>query len=308
MLNRIILLLLLVSSCGRHSVSHTEATPTLPVLQMKADLYLSLVSNHQDASGFIMTNTCDATFFSGLLSAAAPSLHINIYAAQDNTGAWFRRPEHDCGPAFNNSRSTISRDMMLGVMWSLWRNHDLAAAEDLLSQLKQNNFILAGEGSAGELTFLPSYINTLSQIIYRLGGPRHEIELALPAIISEGDLGFEAHLTVWHILLRGELLSSIPEHNFNILQDYVKQNPENPLFQAAYHKYLDGNYSSVLQLLMNNSEWPADKLPTTSNHCDSFPIQREYSEKDWGSCLPETEHTGAELPIIYYLILQGPEV
>lgn len=302
----LLLLLLLLSDCGRHKTSSHEAF-TAADLQSKSELYLKLVSSHQDEHGFIMTDTCDSTFFSGLLAAAAPQLKIDISAAQNEQGSWFRRPTHDCGPSMKNSRSTVSRDMMLGVMWYMWRNHELQAAETLFNQLRQNNYILIGEGTAGELTFIPSYMNTLSQIIYRLGGARHEVELALPAIISEGDLGFEAHLTVWHILLRGELLGSIPTYNFNILQKYVELNPENPLFQAAYHKYLDGNYSSVLQLLMNSNEWPADKLPTSHNHCDSFPVQREYSDKNWGSCNPEIEHSGAEVPIIYYLILQAPE-
>lgn len=299
-----IFLLLLLLSCGRYESKPTSAPLTLQDLQSKSELYLSLVSSHQNADGFILSDDCDSTFFSGLLAAAAPKLNINILAARNKSGQYFRRSTQDCGPAFNNSRSTISRDQMLGVMWYMWRNQDLEAAKQLMNQLQHDNYVLKGEGTAGELIFIPSYINTLAQIIAKLDGPRHEAELALPAIISGGE-GFEAHLAALHILLRGELLGSIPDYHFNILQDLANTNPKNPLLQAAYHRYLDGNYESVLQLLMDSSEWPSDKLPTSHNHCSNWPVQRIYDEQNWGSCEPEVEHSGAELPIIYYLVIVG---
>ena len=299
---KILLLTLLILACGRHESKPTQAPLTIEALKAKADLYLNLVSSHQDSHGFIMAEECDSTFFSGLLSAAAPSLHVDLLAARGENNQYFRRSTQNCGPQFGNSRSTISRDQMLGVMWYMWRNKDLEAAESLLKQLRQDDYVLRGEGSPGELLFIPAYTNTLAQIVYRLGGPRYETELALPAIISSGK-GFEAHLAVWHILLRGELLGSIPDYHFNVLRDLAAENAENPLFQAAYHRYLDGNYTSVLQLLLDNGEWPADHLPTSHNHCDQWPVQREYTEKDWGSCDPEVEHSGAELPVIYYLIV-----
>jgi hypothetical protein len=301
----ILLFLTIISACGRREPvkSPVETVSSLEQLQAKSKLYSQLIDSHRDADGFIMTEECDATFFSGLLGAALPGT-VNIAAATDGNGQYFRRPGHDCGPAFSNSRSTISRDQMLGVMWHMWRNRDVVAATQLMEQLQADNYILKGDGTPGELLFIPAYVNTLAEMIYKLGGHRYEAELALPAVLSGGE-DYEAHLAVMHILLRGEIIGSIPDFNFQILQKLAEDNSRNPLFQAAYHRYLDGNYTSAVQLLMDDSEWPADHLPTSVNHCDNYPVQRSYTDRNWSACRIDNpvEHTGAELIVITNLVI-----
>ena len=59
-----------------------------------------------------------------------------------------------------------------------------------------------------------------------------------------------------------------------------------------------------MNLLLNTAEWPADRLPSTKEHCDSWPVMRDYKQNDWGPCRPYKEHTGAELVVIYELIIK----
>jgi hypothetical protein len=302
-----LIFLIFLTSCGTVFKKKETTSPTsqLILLENKSALYVDLIQDegHQDAQGFIMTSHCDATLFSGLFAAARPDLLINIRAAASaDLSQWFRRPGQDCGSAFGNSRSTISRDMMLGVFWYIWKAKDLEAAEILMEQLRTNFYQLEGQGTAGELLMTPALINTLAQLILALGGKRYSIELMFPAVFGKG-VGYVSHLTAWHILLRGDMLGHITEAELDILEFHKNRNPLNPLFQAAYHKYVDGNQDKAIKLLLNSSEWPSNKLPTTEEHCSDWPIQRDAGD-DWEPCNPVNTHTGAELVILYELLIK----
>lgn len=295
------LILVLISACGTIGPKKS-ASPAQPTLGAKAERYLQLLESHQDSDGFIMTNRCDATLFSGLLSAVKSN--VNVTAADKGSNEWHRRPAHDCGPEFGNSRSTISRDMMIGVFYYLWYHKDLHNADLLMNQLIEDNYILKGEGTLGELAMTPAMVNTLALIIKGLGGPHYKWQLAMPVVFGN-DGGFIAHLTVWHILLRGEIEGSIRDLDRNILEFHALRDSNNPLFVAAWAKYSTGDFSSAISLLMNEAQWPADHLPTEANHCSEWPIQRDPGA-DWAPCNHDNpaEHTGAELVLIYYLIIK----
>lgn len=299
MFKLILLCALLVNSCGR---SHKPKGPTVSErLTNKSALYLSQMA--RDEHGFIMTEHCDATLFSGLLGAATKDVSLTAAASED-LKQWYRRPGKDCSPSLGNSRSTVSRDMILGAMWWMWRTKNLTAATKLLDDLKGRAYYLRGDGTPGELLMTPAMMNTLAHIVLRLGGERYSLELNLPVLFGK-DTGYIAHLTVWHILLRGELNKEITGGQFDILSYHAHRNPRNPLYQAAYHKYSDGIQTEALGLLLDTSEWPDSRLPTTQDHCEPWPVMRDYTPKDWGPCVPFREHTGAELVVIYHLILKA---
>ena len=305
-----ILICLLLVDCGTFSPKPRTPTPVdhLGRLKDKAALYTELMetNGHRDAHGFIGTKHCDATLFSGLLSAALRDVDLTVAR---NGKQWFRRPNQDCGSAWENSRSTISRDMMLGVFYHMWYTRDLDSAVALMDQLKSNAYFLEGQGTPGELFMIPTFMNTLAELILGLDGPRYSLELNLPAIFGK-DTGYVAHLTVWHILLRGNILNKIHALDMDVLEFHALRSPLNPLFQAAYHKYLDGNMTYVVQLLLNSSEWPHDRLPTTKGHCDDWPISRDHTPGDWGPCRLDNpvEHSGAELVVLYHLLLKDQTI
>lgn len=300
------LIFIFIIGCGTILPSKNTSTSSpssYQSLEKKSEVYSNLVKYKTDENGFILTEACDSLLFSGLLSAAKVNMQVDIRAAQDENGNWHRRPNHDCGPEFDNSRSTISRDMMIGLMWHLWRHQDVNTATELLDDLKSNLYFMEGEGTAGELLWTPAMLSTLAHLILKLDGPRYPLELALPVSYSE-EPGYVAHLIAFHIGLRGEILGGITSSELDLLKLHKEREEQNPLFQAVYHKYLDGNQDKAINLLLNSQEWPANNLPTTVEHCDAWPIQRDYSEKDWGPCNPYEEHTGAELIIIYELFIR----
>lgn len=297
-------LILLNLSCLRLLKPKSSGHDDLAPLAQKAEIYLDLVKDKQDQYGFIMTDKCDSLLFTGLLSAARPELGIDIHAAQAADGSWHRRPSQDCGPRWGNSRSTVSRDMVIGLMWHLWEHKDLETAHELFLDLKQNLFRLRGDGTTGELQLTPAMITTLAHIVKALGGPRYELELALPPVFISAPRGFVRHLSTWLILLHAEAKGGLSRGQLAILSAYAQDEPDNPLFLAAYHKYKTGNQRHAAALLMDEAHWPAQSLPTTDNHCAEWPIQRDTASDNWQPCSPLHEHTGAELNIIYKLIMR----
>lgn len=304
MIKYLVILSLLINSCGRDEQDTPKYNTDLSQLKEKAELYQQLLTTHQDSSGFILTDKCDSLLFSGLLSAAIPG-QVNLEAAYEN-GQWFRRPDKDCSPEIGNSRSTISRDMIIGVFYHLYYNRDLDLAIELMDNLKSNNYLLKGQGSIGELLMTPTMLRTLAEIILYLGGPKYRFELNLPIYFSK-DTGFVAHLNVWHIILRYKMNNNnLSNHEISVLEYHNQRQPLNPLFEAAYRKVIDLNYTNVLSLLVSSPNYPEDRLPTTLEICSPWVIERDYSEKDWAACPNETfkEHTGADLLVIYNLILK----
>lgn len=302
----LILISLLLSGCGRFSPSPTSSTSTPKhiLLKHKASIYKELLKDHQDEYGFIGTEECDATLWSGLLGSAYPG-EVDLLAAKGLDGTWYRRSGQDCGPEFGNSKSTISRDMMLGVLWHFWTNKQRFEAELLMKKLKSNSYVMPGEGPLSRMLITPTMLNTLANIIKALGGPNYDVELLFPPVITEGE-DYTSHLSTWHILLRGEIFGDIPQRNFDILEKLAKREPHNPLYQAAYHKYLDGDQTKAIDLLLDESQWPATSLPTSENHCAYWVIQRDKG-KDWLPCpdrKPNHQHDGAEWLVVYKLLIE----
>ena len=302
---RKLLILALLTACGREPQPLEEVTPTedkAALLDRKVLNYESWIQAHQDANGFILTDKCDSLLFSSLLSAAG--LDVAVDAAKDSSGAWHRRPAQDCGPANGNSRSTISRDMIIGLMWHFWMRQDVAGATQLMNDLRANKYMLKGDGSIGELLMTPAMLNTLAQLIKGLGGHDYSFERNLPFILSS-DTGYVAHLTVWHIMLRSAILGKVSATEQAIVGRHANRNPQNPLFAAAYANLLHQAPTQAIDLLLNTEQWPDYRLPSTGEHCDPWPVQRDADDSGWAICGPElVEHPGAELIVIYRLLME----
>jgi hypothetical protein len=86
-----------------------------------------------------------------------------------------------------------------------------------------------------------------------------------------------------------------------LLKEQYNRVPENPLYSYAYHKYHTGDYYDPLELLVSNKYWPAARLPSSIDYCDSWLVQRDPG-KDWQPCDEGKTHTGGELIFIVSLI------
>lgn len=274
------------------------AQECLAKIQPVRDLYVQLLPSIADGDGWYETDRCDALLFNSLIAAGGVD-SISIPLARDEDGAWFRRPAKDCYSS-GGSKSSISRDMLLGVMFYATIAEEKGILEDLYNSGLSQSWVM-GAGNISRTYFTPGLQSTLAEAIFYLGGPSFE-ERQYPQAWSTENVNFAAHLDVLHILLRGEIKGGVSEFMLQVLRKQYERSPRNPLFSFAYHKYHTGDYREALELLDNSDVWPKDRLPTTDNYCDEWYFQRDPGA-DWEPC-PDRQktHTGGELIFLTKLI------
>lgn len=298
---KIFLVALILVSCGK-KVTSKDSGEIDDQLRSKAEIYLELSREEQGDAGFILTDKCDSLLFTGLYGAAGGD--VDITAARDSRGKWHRRPISltPCYP--KHSASEISRDMFVGLLWYIWEHRRLDLAEDLL-EYGEDNFWVMGKGDLSRTLFSGNLQSTLAQIIYRLGGANHFIYRNIPSEFTTTHTGFEAHLDVLHILLRGRVFGRISADEKAVLVRQGTRVPQNPLFAYGKALYTDGDQTDTVDLLLRDLfRFPQDRLPTTHDRCEPWVLQRDPG-KDWQPCdlgQPAKKHPGGDLLFVEYLL------
>lgn len=290
------LVALSLTGCGKHSVAPAAAYED-PELTLKVARYRSWVPQVQDAQGFIETRACDSLLFSGLIGAGGA--YVNLTAARDPDGRWHRRPTAypECYPS--ESKTTISRDMILGVMWYAFAASDRGMLESLWSYGSARSWIM-GDGDRAVVTLTPQMVGLLAQLIYKMGGANHVTERALPAAYPASLTDFEAHLATLEIQLRKRAYGAIESSAKTALVAYAARQPQNPLFQCAL-----GNVVQAASQLKDAKYWPNDRLPESRDRCTFWVTQRDYGA-DWLPCPAEAQKfSGGELLFIGTALARG---
>ena len=296
---QLLLILLLLVSCGPLH-RRREVSPSAPNLNERRELYLHLNSAHQDRSGFILTQHCDSLLFSSL-NAIGRGERIQITAARDETGQWFRRPLSlpECYLS-GESKSTISRDMLIGLLLYLQYFHESTLVSDLWNYGSENNWIMgSGEGINQFATVMsPSLIKVLAEMNYKLNGIDSD-ERQLPDLtIFTKDGGYVNHLNLLYLQLYSEVYGGITTLQQLELQRYVKDiDPNNLLGLSMLSRY------SKIPLDMNKLNiYPADRLPTTADWCEDWYYQRQTGDMNQLPCEPTAEHAGGDFLFLLYII------
>jgi len=258
-------LLMFLIGCGHrgNSASNTTNVAVLASIESQYEAYKELIATtQQDANGFVETNTCDSLLFSALLGSSG--IEVNLEAARDDVGQWHRRPLSytECYPG--SSASTISKDQLLGLMINIWHNKRLDLAEGLYNYGVEYVFVY-GQGPVSDVVMTPSMIATLCEIMYRLGGPDHPVERAVPQLYTLSNVGSPAHLDVLTILLRNFLVGSISATELEVVNTQFGREPTNALFAYAHALFTDGNYQQAADTLLNQSLFPVGRLPAASD-------------------------------------------
>lgn len=297
---------LLLAACGSQHESHDSDVPES--LLVKRTLYLDLVKSQQGLAGFIDLEACDSVLYSGLLGAAGAD--VTLTAARDGAGTWTRNPTRDCY-ADGGSDSSFSRDMYMGLLWYAAETKDLALVQETYDYCNSHTTNVGlgcvfGKGSILDPKYIisPNLISTTAELLYRLGGEDHSIARNMYTRESSGLTGFQAHLSVLHILLRGKLIGTIPQSSLDRLAEQIDRQPENSLFQLAYHRYTDGDQSAAIQGLLKEAHFPASRLPASQDRCEQYLFQRDFGA-DWMPCADENKtHSGTDFLFATKLLLE----
>lgn len=236
----------------------------------KFKLYLKEVVAVQDKYGFIYSDECDSLLFSGLLGSV-PGTAVFINAAFDaSSGQWQRRPLNlpACYP--DHSKSSISRDMLIGLAWYAYTNNRLDISEQVIRYALAHYFVM-GQGPLSRTFMTPGLLSTYAWISYRLGGPSRPWLRYLPQIESKSVTDYQAHLSVIHIILRNKLTGK--DKYGDLLAFHADREPENALFQFAA-----GRVDKAYTILNNKQYFPDDRLPRKSDRKAEYLWQRDYGD------------------------------
>lgn len=297
MICRMILATIIAISCGK-SPAH-ENVSQYPDIVDKAARYLELAKKSADADGWPVSD-CDALLWASLYNVAGGSADLD--KARDESGKWHRTPSHDCYPT--RSKSSISQDMILGLTLASWASQNADRIARLV-QYGESNVSIGGWWLFGDGDIARTLIRTnLQATIYRasrkLGGPSNRLA-DFPPVFAHVH-GYEAHLHVLHILLKGLIDSSVSTYDLGFLRYFAERAPRNALFQAVLHRFTDGDYTAAAETLRNEALFPADRLPSSAERCEPYLWQRDEGES-WQPCTDEgKQHPGIDFMLAAFLI------
>jgi hypothetical protein len=239
---------------------------------------------------------CDGLLFTSLYAMACPKATIEKFEGEP--GRWYRSPTHDCMKKKQSSTS-ISRDMLIGLMHYINYYGDEGKLKRLIKYGQENNWIM-GESTGRYDNFTTPVLTPqlVALLIEMDGGDSLVADFSQPTI----NTGYKAHLDILRILLKGSVLGSIGGTDLRVLKSQAERNPNNALFRAAYSLYLDGNMDTAAGLLMDPKHFP-DKLPTSSNHCTEYLYQRDENTDSWRPCDEGKTHSGTDLLFTSLVIL-----
>ena len=278
--------------------------PDAEFLSQKLDKYIELNKKHRDKHGFILTNKCDATLFTGLYASCLriPDNEINFVAAKNHANQWFRRPLEDSGEDTcypNGSRSTISRDMFLGILTYIFSRRRLDLAEEIMEYGLKHNWVM-GQGEITRTYFTPNMRKLLAEIIYSLGGKNHWVMRNIPVVYGK-TIGYQAHLDAIFINLLLRARGYLNEADVNQLIYHAQREPRNLLFSYLCRLMNGGSLDYIVNQV--NSFFPDERLPTTEDHNEKWLFERDFKDIFVESGRHVLEHPGGDFIFLVSLLL-----
>ena len=249
----------------------------------------------RDKHGFIEYERCDSLLFTGLVGTV-PGINVDIMAAYEPVSkTWRRRPiENSCYPV--GSKSTISRDMFVGLAWYCWK-HDRKDIANEIVKYALSHWMIMGEASSLKDKIGRCFLGFgLLGTFARISG-KYRWLWWLPVDMPKAPVmeGYQAHLQVLHRLLRHKITGKDPSKD-KMLQAQAARQPENPLFNAAI-----GNKDKALEVLSNTKYWPEDRLPTAKDRHEPWLPMRDKGS-DWEPSNGNHVHSGGDFLFCYGLL------
>lgn len=262
-----LLLLCNIAACGK-KVEESAPQPNARIGELRGKYQENLEkakTSWDQATGWPSATDCDGTLWAGL-GLAAGNTNVQLGLAKHADGKIHRRPVQPCWESGTDlgSSSTISKDMLLGYVFGLFRAGKKEDLEGLFQYGRDHNWIMGDPTDAvGKVVLTPNGITTLCNAIKKLGGP-DRTECHLPTSFGSGSEDYQQHLAVLGILLWGEvapekvaLTDQIPKGGLETLTDLAYSHANDALFTAAYALYSSGNYEQPIALLLGDYVSPS---------------------------------------------------
>jgi hypothetical protein len=281
-----LVLCLLALSCQKKPAQPAKQVDSK--VKAKAELYKSL---HK---GWAHQGGCDSLGFTSLCKMSGGCQDVDIYQAEGEPGRWYRSPEHDCYD-LGQSKSDISKDMLMMLFPYLYATGDKQNLTEIYEYGKANGYVM-GRGPLSRTFMTPPMVFLLQRMI---GSNASEVT-SEPKQVTKA--GFEKHLDAISLLSKAMVGGGLDPIQYEEIRQYAEDNPKNALFVGLYRKYRDGNQQQIIDILLDESLFPSDRLPTArENRCEEYLWQRDYNPKDWGPCDSDKVHDGVDFLFAAYV-------
>jgi hypothetical protein len=298
---RVLLVSLALASCAKPDRNRPNGGAPDAALDEKARLYAELLPSRQDGDGFVETDTCDSVHWSALVGAVSDA--VRLEAAFDETDKLHRRPlaYPECYPEF--SKSENSRDAYLMVLVYALARQDLELVRRVFYYGREHGWVM-GRGALSRTVFSPNMQGLYAQALEHLGGAR-EPERHFPLKWSATAAGFEAHLAAVSIMAFGMIHGWIPDEGLEVLRAHHAREPRNPFFAALVYRYTgeEASLEAARATLMDERLFPGERLPTSSDRCESWLAQRDDGPS-WEPCDDGRTHHGGDF-LFTHAVLSG---
>jgi hypothetical protein len=287
---------ILLFGCGSESKKTSPATSdNIEKLRSKYQFYQQQNKTKVDNNGFIETDSCDSLIFSALANVK----DVKLTAAELEPGKWLRRPtEYPECYSSGESRSNISRDGLLGVIYWAVYHKDSNTLKRLWDYGESHNWVMGEQGWTHSI-YVPDHIALLAQALYYTSNGKYDYTarfVIMPEFTPE--TGFRAHLQQLQLLIRKKIYNKDESFANKVRQKLKEQNPKNPL-----HQFLGGDEQVAVQLLLDL--FPNDRLPNSSDWCAKWLLEQAPDGNGLKSCPDENvEHSGGDFLFITRLILE----
>jgi hypothetical protein len=285
---RLIFLLFLYNYACAAPVQKPEPPTEAERLREKRDLYCELSKPLFKERGHVVSK-CDGALFAALHAVGCGFPDVNRWQA--DTGQIFRSLERDCfiPPATKNgANAEASKDMLQG--WLL-RQIQLDDPKPVRSFLR---FAHDGGGYFCKAIDLQTRISkcllppTTAFLMRVFSGVAKPFKVENDASFTTPE--YTKHLKIIRKLQIAMVYGRVSKTDLRQVRSIAEAQPNNALYQATLAVLSNGDITPAYDLLLNESHWPADALPTSANHCSDYLYQRAEDPGDWEPC-PERNET-----------------
>lgn len=284
-------------ACGHHKSSEPKAFADI---EQTARMYCELSKPKYDQQRYVV-DECDGAGFTSLYSLGCRENEVDLSIFQNESGEMFRNPNHDCYPA--KSKAGFSKDHVLMRLVAAVGQHDKQWPKTFLDYAtSRGGFFCDAVDTETKVSrcllspFLVEYLNKAKGDYSLLSEPHSD-----DALFEKE--GFETHLQVLGIWLKGKLDGSITNASLGYLETYAKREPLNALYQSIAYRYGKASKDDVVRAY-SDRRWPTDRLPGSSDYCTDYLFQRDMkSTKDWEPCPDENKiYSGTDYSFAAYIL------
>jgi hypothetical protein len=280
-----IVILMLALACQKKPAQSPDQIE--PKIKAKAELYKSL---HK---GWAHQGGCDSLGFTSLCKLAGGCQDVDIYKAEGEAepGRWYRNESHQCYD-LGQSKSDISKDMFIMLWPYLYATGDKQNLREIYDYGKANGWTM-GRGPLSRTFLTPPMVWTLQRML----GFEVSVKSETPVVKKAG---FEKHLDAIDLVLKAMIGGGLDPLQYEEIRKYAEDNPRNALFVGLYNKYKTGNQQQTINILLDESLFPSDKLPTARDRCEEYLWQRDLGA-DWQPCDSDKIHDGVDFLLAAYV-------